>query len=103
MVGGSWNGLIELIRQLVQRLVGAVDLHLDLAFLGAQHDGLVAQAADHVEGTLRAAAQRQFLQVGRQAPLDDLPQLFGHRKVTIGRTKPLNALVRPLVVVVFHP
>jgi hypothetical protein len=49
-------GLVELIAELVLRFVFAVDLHLDLAFLGAQHDRLLAETPDHVEGLLGLAA-----------------------------------------------
>jgi hypothetical protein len=37
-------------------LIFTVDLHFDLAFLGAQHNRLFAQPADHVERTVGHAA-----------------------------------------------
>jgi hypothetical protein len=52
-------------------LIGPVDLHFDLAFLGAQHDRLFAQSPDHVERTVGHTAQRQFLHVVSNAALHD--------------------------------
>lgn len=95
--------MIELVRQLIERLVGAVDLHLDLAFLGAQHDGLFAEPADHVERTLRRAAQRQLLHVVRDAALDHRPQFFRDGEEPIRRAQPVETLVRTFVIVELHP
>jgi hypothetical protein len=95
--------LVELIRELVQRFVGAVNLHLDLAFLGAEHDRLLAKPPDHVERTWRRSAQCQFLHVRRHAALDDLPQFLGQREEAVGRAETIETLVRALVIVVLHP
>ena len=95
--------LVELITKLVQGIVFTVDLHLDLAFLSTEHDGLIAEPTDHVERTVRHTTHRQFLYVGSNPALDDLPELLGQRKESIRRTKSINALMRPLMVVVLHP
>ena len=47
--------------------------------------------------------QRQFQHVLLDAALDNLAQFLGDGKEPIGRTQPLQGLVRPLVVVVLHP
>jgi len=47
--------------------------------------------------------QRQFQHVLLDAALYDLAQFLGDGKEAIGRTQPLQGLVRPLVVVVLHP
>jgi hypothetical protein len=88
---------------LVEWFVGAVDLHLDLAFLGAQHDGLFAEPTDHVERALRRAAQRQLLHVGRDAALDHRPQFLRDGKEPIRRTHTVETLVGAFVIVVLHP
>jgi hypothetical protein len=57
MIWFSWSWLlVELIGELFQGLFLPIDLHLDLALLGVQHNRLLAQTADHVEGTLWPAA-----------------------------------------------
>ena len=95
--------MIELIIELVEGVVFTVDLHLDLAFLSTQDDGLLAEPTDHVERTVRHAAQRQLLHVGGNAAFDDLPQFLGQRKEPIGRAQAIDPLMRPLMVVVLHP
>jgi hypothetical protein len=97
------GGLIELITKLVQGFVCAVDLHFDLALLGAQHDGLFAQPADHVERALRRAAQRQLLHVVGDATLDHRAQFLRDRKEPIRRAQAVEPLVRTFVIVVLHP
>jgi hypothetical protein len=46
-------GLVELIGELMEGFVFAINLHRDLAFLGPEHDRLFAEASDHVERTAR--------------------------------------------------
>ena len=62
----------EFLRGGVERIG---DTELELALLGAEHDGLSVHAADHVEGRLGFAAQRQFEQVVGNALLDGGTQL----------------------------
>ena len=79
------------------------DREFEFALLGAEHDGLAVHATDHVEGRLGFAAQRQFEEVLLDARLEGLAQLGLNGKETVRRTEAVEALVRPLVVVVFDP
>jgi len=81
----------------------ALDEHLHLTLLGTNDHGLLAHPPHHVERTARLPPQRQFQHVLLDAALDDLAQFLGDGKKPIGRTQPLQGLVRPLVVVVLHP
>lgn len=60
-------------------------------------------AADHVEGGFGFTAQRHFEEVVLDAGLDGLAELGGDFKEAVGRAKAFNALVGPLVIVVFDP
>lgn len=95
--------MIELIGELVQGLVFAIDLHRDLAFLSPQHDRLFAESPDHVEGTVGHTAQRQFFYVRGNPALDDRAQLRRQCKEPIGRTEVVERLMRPTVVVELDP
>jgi hypothetical protein len=81
----------------------AIDEHFHFTLLGTNDYGLLAHPPHHVERTVRLPPQRQFQHVLLNAALDDLPQFLGDGKEAIGRTQPLQGLVRPLVVVVLHP
>jgi len=81
----------------------AIDEHLHLTLLGTDDHGLLAHPPDHVERAARLPPQCQFQHVLLDAALDDLAQFLGDGKEPIGRTQPLQGLVRPLVVVVLHP
>ena len=81
----------------------AIDEHLHFTLLGTNDHGLLAHPPHHVERTARLPSQRQFQHVLLDAALDDLAQFLGDGKEAIGRTQPLQGLVRPLVVVVLHP
>jgi hypothetical protein len=81
----------------------ALDEHLHFTLFGTDDHGLLAHPPHHVERTARLPPQRQFQHVLLNAVLDDLPQFLGDGKEPIGRTQPLQGLVRPLVVVVLHP
>ena len=82
---------------------GVGDTELELALLGAEHDGLAVHAAHHVEGCLRFAAQRQFEEVVSNALLDGFAQLMLDLEEAVGGAEAADALVGPLVVVVFDP
>ena len=82
---------------------GIGDTELELALLGAEHDGLAVHAADHVEGCLGFAAQRQFEEVVGNALLDRGAQLILDLKEAVGGAQAADALMGPLVVVVFDP
>lgn len=79
------------------------DTELELALLGAEHDGLAVHAADHVEGRLGFAAQGQFEEVVSNALLDGFAQLMLDLEEAVGGAEAADALVGPLVVVVFDP
>jgi hypothetical protein len=81
----------------------AIDEHFHFTLLGTNDHGLLAHPPHHVEGTVRLPPQRQFQHVLLDAALDDLAQFLGNGKEAIGRTQPLQGLVRPPVVVVLHP
>ena len=90
----------EFLRGGVERIG---DTELELALLGAEHDGLSVHAADHVEGRLGFAAQRQFEQVVGNALLDGGTQLGLDLEEAVGGAEAADALMGPLVVVVFDP
>ena len=79
------------------------DTEFEFALLGAEHDGLTVHPADHVEGRLRFAAQGQLQEVVLNAGFDGLAQLRLNLEEAIRRTEAFNALMRPLVVIVFDP
>ena len=81
----------------------AIDEHFHFTLLGTNDHGLLAHPPHHVERTVRLSSQRQFQHVLLNAALDDLAQFLGDGKEPIGRTQPLQGLVRPLVVVVLYP
>jgi hypothetical protein len=64
---------------------------------------LLAEPPDHVEGRLGLAAQRQLLDVVGNAALDHGTQFLRDGEEPIRRAQSVQRLVRPLVVVVFHP
>ncbi|HWT82769.1 MAG TPA: hypothetical protein VN648_28640, partial [Candidatus Methylomirabilis sp.] len=84
-------------------LVSIVDGEFEFAFFGPQNDGLPFHAADHVEGSLGLAAQGHLEQVVLHASLHGFAQLAGDFKVAVRRAEAFDALVGPLVVVVFDP
>jgi len=70
--------------------VFAVYHHLDLAFLGPQHDRLLTEPPDHVERALWLSPQRQLLHILRNAPLDHGTQFLRDREESIRRTQPVQ-------------
>jgi hypothetical protein len=94
----------QVVREfLIQGALFAVELHLHLAFLGADHHRLLAKPPNHVEGLLRLAAQRQLLDIVGDAALDHGTQFLRDGEEPICRAQSVQRLVRPLVVVVFDP
>ena len=81
----------------------AIDEHLHLPLLGTDDHRLLAHPPHHVERAARLPAQRQFQHIVLNATLDNLAQLLGNGKEAIGRTQPLQGLMRPPMVVVLHP
>jgi hypothetical protein len=97
------GGLVELIVNLVDGFVFALDLQLDLAFFRMQHDRLPAELADHVERPLRYTAQRQLLHVLGNATLDDRAQFWRDGEEPIRRTELVEGLMRTPVIVILDP
>jgi hypothetical protein len=83
--------------------VSIVDGEFEFSFFGPQNDGLTFHAADHVEGSLGLAAQSHLQQVFLDARLDGVAQLCGDLKEAVGRAEAFDALVRPLVIIIFDP
>ena len=64
---------------------------------------LVVHPPDHVERTLRPAAQRRLQQVLLDPPLDHLAQVVADLEEPVRRAQPPDPLVRTAQVVVLHP
>ncbi|HMH07805.1 MAG TPA: hypothetical protein VK579_14080 [Terriglobales bacterium] len=79
------------------------DTEFEFAFFRAKHDRLAVHPPDHVEGRLRFAAQGQFQEVFLNARFDGGAQLGLDLEEAIRRAQAFDALMRPLVVVVFDP
>jgi hypothetical protein len=79
------------------------DAEFELALLGAEHDGLAVHASHHVERSLGFAAQGQFQEVFLNTLFDGAAQLCLDLEEAVRRTQPFDALMRPLVVVIFDP
>jgi hypothetical protein len=76
----------QVIREfLMQRCLFAIELHLHLALLGADHHRLLAESADHVKGLLGLTAQRQLLDVVGDTALNHGAQFFRDGEEPIGR------------------
>jgi hypothetical protein len=80
-----------------------IDQHLDLALLRSDDDRLVSESPDHVEGGRWRAAHRLIQDVLLNCFFDDASQLLLDPKEPVGRAHAFQALMRPLVVVVFDP
>ena len=81
----------------------AIDQDPHLAALGLQHHVLLSHPAYHIERRLWLSPQRHLLHVGLDPPFHRRPHLLLDREEPIRRTKPLDPLVRSLVVVVLDP
>jgi hypothetical protein len=94
--------LLEVVDEFLV-LISIVDRKFEFAFFGPENDGLTFHAADHVEGRLGLATQSQLEEVFLDAGFDGFAQLGGDLKEAVGRAKAFDALVRPLVVIIFDP
>jgi hypothetical protein len=94
---------IEVIDKFLFLVLLITDTEFEFAFLGAEHDGLAFHATDHVEGRLRFAAQGQFQEVFLDAGFNGFTQLALDLEEAVGWAKPFDALVGPLVIVMFNP
>jgi len=79
------------------------DTEFEFALFGAEHDRLAVHPPDHVKGRLRFAAQGQFQEVFLNALFDGFAQFILDLEEAVRRTEALDALMRPLVVVIFDP
>jgi hypothetical protein len=90
-----------------QRLAGRqrrpVHPHAHPLVVRLDHHALVAHAPHQVERLHGAAPQGELLHVGRHAPLDGRAHLLLDLEEPIRRTEPVQALMRPPVVVVLDP
>ena len=104
LFGFSWVLLVEVIDKFFGDLVLVIGhTEFEFSLLGTEHDGLAFHATHHVEGGARLAAQRHLQQVFFDARLDGLAQFVLDLEEAIGRAQALDALMRPLVIIVFDP
>jgi hypothetical protein len=95
--------LVEIIHKFLGLIFGIGETEFELAFLGAQHDGLTFHAADHVEGGAGLAAQSQFQEIFLDAGLEGFLQIALDLEKAVGRADAADALVRAAVVVIGDP
>jgi len=81
----------------------SVNEHPDFTLLGPDHHRLAAHAPHHVKGVHRPAAKGELERIFLQPLRDRLLQLVGDLEEPVRGTKPPDALVRPLVVVILDP
>ena len=84
-------------------VLGIAQFEFEFAFLGPEHNRLAVHAPDHVEGGAGLTAQRQLQEVVLDARFNGFAQLGLDFEETVRRAQPLDALMRPLVVVIFDP
>ena len=95
--------LVEVIGKFLFVVLLIADTEFDFALLGPEHDRLAVHPPHHVERRLGFATQGQFQKVFLDASLDGAAQLGLDLEEAIRRAQAFNALVRPLVIVVFDP
>jgi hypothetical protein len=95
--------LVEVIGKFLFEVLLITDTEFEFALLGAEHDRLAVHPPDHVEGRLGFAAQGQFQEVFLNARLDGFAQVMLDLEEAVRRAQALDALMRPLVVVIFDP
>lgn len=95
--------LVEVIDKFLFLVLLIADTEFEFSFFGTEHDGLSVHASHHVERRLRFAAQRQFQEVFLNAGLDGFAQFGLDLKEAVGRAQAIDALVGPLMVVMFDP
>jgi len=95
--------LVEVIGKFLFLVLLVADTEFEFALLGAEHDGLAVHPPHHVERRLGFATQSQFEEVFGNALLDGLAQLRLDLEEAVGGAKAFDALMRPLVVVIFNP
>lgn len=95
--------LVEVIGKFLFKVLLITDTEFEFAFFSAEHDRLAVHPPDHVEGGLRFAAQGQLQKVFLNALFDGAPKLRLDLEEAVRRAEAFNALMRPLVVIVFDP
>lgn len=99
---GLGLGLLEVVDEFL--VFGSIfDGEFEFTFFGPEDDGLTFHAADHIEGSLGFTAQSHFQEVFFDTGFDGFAQDRGDLEVAVRRAKAFNALMGPLVVVVFNP
>jgi hypothetical protein len=78
-------------------------LYFHLITLLGDHHTLLSDSSHHVERPLGTAVQRDLFGVVLHALLDHLTQMLLNVKKSVGRTDPLDPLVRPLMIVIANP
>ena len=106
-MGQGWRGrlglgLLEIIDEFFV-FASIFDREFEFAFFGPENNRLTFHAADHVEGRLGFTAQSHLEQVFLDAGLDGFAQLAGDFEETVRGAKAFNALMRPLVIIIFDP
>ena len=84
-------------------IVLIADTEFEFAFFGAEHDRLAVHPPDHVEGSAWLATQGHLQKVFGNARFDGFAEFILDLEEAVRRTEAFNALMRPLVVVVFDP
>lgn len=99
----SVAGLVEVIGKFLFLVLLIADTEFEFALFGSEDDGLAVHPAHHIKGRLRFATQGQLQKVLLDASLDGFAQLRLDLEEAVGRTQPINALIGPLVIVIFNP
>jgi len=81
----------------------AVYPHTDPFLVALDNQAPVPDLPDHVERLYRLAVQGQFFHICRHVLLDRGLHLLPDLEEPVRGAEPFKALVRPAVVVVFHP
>jgi hypothetical protein len=95
--------LVEIIHKFLGLIFGIGETEFELAFLGAQDDGLAFHATDHIEGSAGLAAQGQFQEIFLDASLKGFLQIALDLEEAVGGADAADALVRAAVVVIGDP
>jgi len=94
---------VEIIDKFLGLIFGIGETEFELAFLGAQDDGLAFHATDHIEGSAGLAAQGQFQEIFLDASLEGFLQIALDLEEAVGGADAADALMRPAVVVIGDP
>lgn len=84
-------------------IVLIADTEFEFTLLSPEHDGLAVHAPDHVERRLWFATQGQLQKIFLDAGLNGFTEFRLDLEKAIRRAQAFNALVGPLVVIMFDP